>query len=100
MINSKNLINDGLTNDCKNNGQNPWSYNQGVVLHGLVNMYKIKNNKMYLDEAENIAKAVLDKTNKLVTENNILHESCDNGDCGADGTQFKGIFQYNFSKLQ
>jgi len=36
MINSQNLINDGLDlSTCKNNGQNTWSYNQGVTLGGL-----------------------------------------------------------------
>ncbi len=44
MINTNGLINDGLgTSDgrtsagtCGNNGQTTWSYNQGVVLGGLV----------------------------------------------------------------
>jgi len=36
MINSENLINDGLNstnpNACRNNGQTTWTYNQGVIL--------------------------------------------------------------------
>jgi len=34
MINSANLINDGLTSACTNNGQTTWTYNQGVILGG------------------------------------------------------------------
>jgi predicted alpha-1,6-mannanase (GH76 family) len=38
LINSNNLINDGLTEQCTNNGQQTWSYNQGVILGGLVEL--------------------------------------------------------------
>ena len=35
MINSANMVNDGLTSGCVNNGQPAWSYNQGVILDAL-----------------------------------------------------------------
>jgi predicted alpha-1,6-mannanase (GH76 family) len=44
MINSGNMINDGLnaTNPgaCTNNKRATWSYNQGVILGGLVELYE------------------------------------------------------------
>ncbi len=44
MINAQNLMNDGLTstnpNACTNNGGTTWTYNQGVILGGLVELYK------------------------------------------------------------
>src|SRR5712692_2445717 len=42
MINREHLINDGLTKDgsCRNNGQRTWTYNQGVILGGLVELYQ------------------------------------------------------------
>jgi hypothetical protein len=39
MINSHNNINDGLSlKICENNGHTVWSYNQGVILGGLVEL--------------------------------------------------------------
>ena len=40
MINSSHLVNDGLTASCKNNGRTAWSYNQGVILGGLADLYQ------------------------------------------------------------
>lgn len=36
MITPDNLINDGLDNQCRNNGGPAYSYNQGVILDGLL----------------------------------------------------------------
>lgn len=90
MINNNNLVNDGLTinadGTCVNNGENTWSYNQGVILGGLVELYKATGNSSLLTEAVNIAKAAI----LALSIDGILHETCEN-DCGADGTQFKGM---------
>lgn len=59
MINSNNLINDGLTSDCRNNGQITWSYNQGVILGGLVELFKATEDQNYITEARAIADSVL-----------------------------------------
>jgi len=59
MINGSNLINDGLTTDgtCVNNNAQTWTYNQGVVLEGLAELYKATNNTAYLTEAKTLANA-------------------------------------------
>jgi predicted alpha-1,6-mannanase (GH76 family) len=96
MINGQNLINDGLK-DCKNNEDITWTYNQGVILGGLVELHKATGDQTLLDQAEAIADATI-KT--LVNEDGILREPCElSGKCGADGSQFKGIFMRNLGFL-
>lgn len=59
MFNSNNLINDGLDSNCNNNGQVTWSYNQGVIIGGLVELFKATGEQNYINEARAIADAVL-----------------------------------------
>jgi predicted alpha-1,6-mannanase (GH76 family) len=101
MLNAQNLINDGLAinpdGSCSNNNLTTWSYNQGVVLGGLVELLKATNDTTYLDTATAIAKAAL----PLLSDNaGVIHEAnrCE-PDCGADGSQFKGIFIRNLNYL-
>lgn len=89
MINGSNLINDGLTSGCVNNGQTTWSYNQGVILGGLVELNTATNDATLLTTAQNIANAVINSS--TLTQSGILVEPCE-PNCGADGPQFKGIF--------
>ncbi|GCF09419.1 glycoside hydrolase family 76 protein [Dictyobacter arantiisoli] len=96
LINSYSLINDGLDHNCQNNGGVIWTYNQGVVLGGLVEMYQITHDESYRTVAENIADAAI---MQLTDRMGILIEPCENGDCGADGPQFKGIFVRNLATL-
>lgn len=101
MINSSHLVNDGLEIDgrtCHNNGQNTWTYNQGVILGGLTDMYKITGDASYLTQAESIADANM-LTN--VDSDGILYEKgCEPTDsCDDDGVQFKGIFMKNLYYL-
>ncbi|HWY78189.1 MAG TPA: glycoside hydrolase family 76 protein, partial [Verrucomicrobiae bacterium] len=87
MINAQNLINDGL-NACTNNGQNTWTYNQGVILGGLTELYKTTGDTNYLNQAMAIADAAI---TTLVDQYGVLQEPCPN--CGGgDLPQFKGIF--------
>ena len=95
MINTKNLINDGLEN-CTNNGGTIWSYNQGVILGALVELNQASPNDAYLTTATNIATAAIAN---LSDSNTVLHDPCEPS-CGADGSQFKGIFMRNLQKLQ
>ncbi len=98
MINSGNLINDGLTSSCQNNGGTTWSYNQGVILGGLSDLYKAVNDVSLLSEAETIASAATTSPT-LINANGILVEPCEASGCGNDGTQFKGIFAKNLYYL-
>lgn len=94
MINVNNLVNDGLDDTCKNNGKTAWTYNQGVILGGLVDLYQSTQDPALLAQAEAIADAAL----KNLAPDGILKEACE-PDCGNDGPQFKGIFIRNLSYL-
>ena len=113
MINEQGTINDGLTEGCENNGyvsvlgfelsctqiltasQQTWSYNQGVILGGLVELNKAAPNDTYLPLANKIAKAAI---YELSDDNGVIHDGCEPG-CGGDGNQFKGIFMRNLQLL-
>ncbi|CAM1511548.1 Fc.00g090610.m01.CDS01 [Cosmosporella sp. VM-42] len=100
LINDDHLINDGLDDNCNNNGLQTWSYNQGVILGGLTELALATGDGSYLTKAVTIAKAAIQK---LVNDNGILEEidSCElkDGHCGADGQQFKGVFVRNLRYL-
>lgn len=101
MFNDENLINDGL-HECRNNGQETWTYNQGVVLGALVELYRATDEGIYIDEARKVADAVLRSTH-LNDEHGVLYEPCTVADCGPDAPCFKGIFirfLKNFSRLE
>ncbi|EJD52539.1 glycoside hydrolase family 76 protein [Auricularia subglabra TFB-10046 SS5] len=93
MRNSQGLWNDGLTNDCRNNGQTTWTYNQGVIASGLGALYvaRGRNDPSLLDQAE----ITLNATIARLTVNNILKESCDDpksSTCNHDQQLFKGLW--------
>ena len=95
LINSNNLVNDGLDNNCQNNGKTIWTYNQGLILGALVDLYKATNDKSLLIQAQ----AIADATIKKLAPKGILQESCEPSSCGADGPQFKGVFIRNLHYL-
>lgn len=99
MINPQNLINDGLNSSnsavCKNNGQTTWSYNQGVILGGLVEFSRFGKDRTLIPSANQIATAAIAH---LTAADGILHDSCE-PKCGDDGPQFKGIFVRNLTQL-
>jgi predicted alpha-1,6-mannanase (GH76 family) len=96
MINADGLINDGLTDSCKNNKQTTWTYNQGVVLGALVEMYQATGDDTFLTQAEKLADA---STAKLLDAKGILLEPCDAGMCNWDQVSFKGLYIRNLAKL-
>ncbi|KAI1133595.1 glycoside hydrolase family 76 protein [Nemania abortiva] len=95
MINGDNLINDGLDDNCKNNGMKTWTYNQGVILGALVELSKATGDASLLTEASTIATSAI----VHLTKDGVLYEGCE-PDCGADGAQFKGVFMRNLRALQ
>lgn len=97
LINADNNINDGLDlKTCKNNNGIVWSYNQGVILGGLVELNKAQPDNSLIVTAQNIANAAI---KKLSDENGILHDVCE-PHCGNDGPQFKGILMRGLQALQ
>ncbi|CEJ81183.1 hypothetical protein VHEMI01327 [[Torrubiella] hemipterigena] len=102
MINSENLVNDGLAQSsngtCSNNGATTWTYNQGVIIGGLVELYRATADEEYLAEAKKIADAVLNSS--MLSQRGILHEPCDPAtDCNSDQAAFKGIFARDLAEL-
>lgn len=91
LINRSHLVNDGLNENCENNGRTTWTYNQGVILGGLAALSKLDRSTSLLRTANNIAQATI---STLTDAQGILHDTCE-PHCGADGTQFKGIFVRN-----
>lgn len=100
IINDDDLVNDGLDSKCKNNGLQTWSYNQGVILGGLVELHLATGDNFYLVSATKIAKAAI---KALANDDGILVETddCELSDthCGTDGQQFKGVFIRNLRYL-
>ena len=88
MINDQYLVNDGLDDNCKNNHGTTWTYNQGVILGGLINLFELTNDSSYLTQAEKMASASI---KALSDSNGILTEPC-GGNCNGDAVQFKGIY--------
>jgi predicted alpha-1,6-mannanase (GH76 family) len=95
MINGDHLINDGLTDGCANNGQPTWTYNQGVVLAGLVELYRATGETGLLTTARTLADA---STSRLQT-NGVLREPNEGDGCTDDGAAFKGAYVRGLGRL-
>ncbi len=99
MINQSQLINDGLDASdrfhCRNNGKNTWTYNQGVILGGLVELDKAAPDPGLKKLAAAIAHSAIEH---LTDDQGILHETSD-AHTGGDVPQFKGIFGRNLMIL-
>jgi predicted alpha-1,6-mannanase (GH76 family) len=90
LINSDNLINDGLdSSTCQSNKQTTWTYNQGVLLDGLALLSKAVGNGSMVAAAEQIADAAM---TKLTSAKGVLVEPCSSGGCNHDQQIFKGVF--------
>jgi len=100
MINNEGLVNDGLDDEGRNNGGITWTYNQGVILGGMVELHRATGDEEIVQLAQLIADAT---TSKLVYEGGILREPCEDPALGrtCDGDQelFKGIFARYLGQL-
>jgi predicted alpha-1,6-mannanase (GH76 family) len=97
LINASNLVNDGLTGDCRNNGQTVWTYNQGLAIGGLVEAWRATGDTTLLEAARRLADAAITG----LTRDGILTESCDidQSTCDDNQKQFKGIFSRYLADL-
>ena len=97
MLNPTNLVNDGLGRDCQNNGRTTWSYNQGVLMGGLTELYKTTGDEALLSQAIAIADTTI---RILVDQNGTFAEPTEKrGLHGGDVPQFKGIFIRHLAEL-
>ena len=81
MINAQGLVNDGLTEDCRNNGRTTWTYNQGVALGGLADLYRLTGDRSLLTAAGSLANAAM---TRLTDANGVLREPCEAQHCDVD----------------
>ncbi len=92
MINKSDLVNDGLNSRCASNHETTWTYNQGVILAGLAQLYQATKSSGLLRTAEGIATAAISH----LTIGGVLHEPCARTACGNSTggapESFKGIF--------
>jgi len=99
MINSDNMINDGLDADCGNNGQTIWTYNQGILLGAAVELARGDWGRQLPDWAEELADA--STVDRAIVINGVLTEPCEanNGTCCNDCPTFKGVYVRNLGEL-
>ncbi len=99
MINSSNLVNDSLDDTCENNADITWTYNQGVILAGLAQLYQATGNRTLLSAGERIAWAAIGQ----LTVGGVLAEPCEGTGCAdrldANTQSFKGIFVRDLKAL-
>ncbi|WP_439657404.1 glycoside hydrolase family 76 protein [Lentzea sp. HUAS TT2] len=92
MVGASGLVNDGLTGDCRNNGQTVWTYNQGLAIGGFTEVWRATGDTRYLDTARRLADSAI--ASPVLVRGGVLTESCDVGSSSCDDNQkqFKGIF--------
>ncbi|KAK3494689.1 glycoside hydrolase [Neurospora hispaniola] len=107
MINAEELVNDGLTQDkangvCFNNEGPTWSYLQGVVIGGLVELFRTTLNETYIRSAATLANAVISSPRLTPPSTGVLTDYACEGTaagCNYDQQSFKGIFARNLGEL-
>lgn len=97
MINSGNLVNDGLNDSCANNGQPTWTYNQGVILGALAELHRATGDASLLTTARTLANASTSST--YLNPGGVLREVNEGDDCNSDGASFKGAYVRGLGKL-
>lgn len=94
MISPSYAVNDGLDKTCHNNAGPPYSYNQGVILDGLLNLAAITEEKSLLDEAVHIAEEAMTTRTR---QDGIFTEP--QAPMTVDSQIFRGIFVRAFGHL-
>ena len=89
MLNSSNLVNDGVNlSTCRNNGDVTWTYNQGVLINALVQLNRLTGDANALATARRIADALTAST--YLNSGGIMREVNESNTCSGDGVSFKG----------
>ncbi|GIM88394.1 glycoside hydrolase family 76 protein [Paractinoplanes toevensis] len=89
MLNSQNLVNDGVNlSTCRNNGDVTWTYNQGVLINALVELNRLTGDAGALATARRIGDAMT--ASGYLSPGGILREPNEPDACGGDGVSFKG----------
>ncbi len=98
MITPSHLVVDGLA-ACRPILSSPaWTYNQGVLIGGLVVLARFTHDAVALRTGRAIVAAVI--ASPRLSPHGILRESCESaGGCGTDARIFKGIFMRNLKSL-
>lgn len=98
LINDQHLVADGIdAHTCRSNSGTAWSYNQGVILGGLVALARATHHGSYLREAKVLADA--STVAPSLNVRGVLTEPCEADGCGADGPTFKGAYVRNLGEL-
>lgn len=99
MINADGLVNDGLSDTCTNNGQNVWTYNQGMAIGAGLELSRATKDPAILPTVRRLADAAIGPKGRVT--NGILSESCDASDqtCDDNAKQFKGVFMRYWTDL-
>jgi predicted alpha-1,6-mannanase (GH76 family) len=97
MINSQNLLNNGLNDKCKNDGLPTWSHTQGIFLAAALELFNAEGNRAYLEKARDIALTTI----KALGTTGVLREANDKacGPCISNERAFKGLFVRNLRDL-
>lgn len=98
MIDGDLLIHDGLnTASCAPVTGDVWTYNQGVILGGLIALAVGTGDSSYLDRARQLADASI--ASEVINIDGILTEPCERDGCDVNGPSFKGIYVRNLGEL-
>lgn len=98
LIGANHQVIDGLDFDtCGPGWDAAFTYNQGVILGGLVDLWRATGDGSLLDSATQIADATIELQ---TTPDGVLIEAECDPKCGSgDGTTFKGVFARNVAYL-
>jgi predicted alpha-1,6-mannanase (GH76 family)/exonuclease III len=95
IVNAESLVENGLNDLCELQTGACYSYNQGVVLGGLVELGLVTHNPSLIERARKIATAA---TGRLIYPNGLLKEGGE-PQLSGDSSQFKGIFMRYLARL-
>ncbi|WP_372751744.1 glycoside hydrolase family 76 protein [Labilibaculum sp.] len=95
MLNEKYLVENGLNKQCEVRVGSYHTYNQGMIVSALIELYIETKDELLLDLAHKIANATIAN---FVYENGILKDPQEPNLSG-DATQFKGIFMRHLGFL-